>query len=152
MVLSVCQDLRIKKSLNFCSYSRSNRFEPVISGQIPDNYPVKPYTGPVNVSGLPCTWTGRRRRGNEISVLNIRSTRSNFNKLVKIHSIQNWWVELARRDISQVIPQNPKILDEINNIHDYSWIMNHLNVFWTFLSVFEMNRWQLTPPYGLNYR
>ena len=30
--------------------------------------------------------------------------------------------------------QNPKILDAINNIHDYSWIMNHLNVFGTISS------------------
>ena len=35
--------------------------------------------------------------------------------------------------------QNPKILDEINNnIHDYSWIMNHLNVFGTFSSVYTL--------------
>ena len=35
--------------------------------------------------------------------------------------------------------QNPKILDEINNnIHDYSWIMNHLNVFGTFSSIYTL--------------
>ena len=75
----------------------------------------------------------------------IRSTRSNFGTTNCLKSLNSRLLggvgDFGSAWYQPRDTQNPKILDEINNIHDYSWIMNHLNLFGTFLSVFEMNRW-----------